>query len=99
MTTSVLAPSGTTCYKSERQPRRTPARTRTVNPLNENEAAQTWSARLGSLAAESPASQLDTAYPNLSPRLSAVLQHLRQRHQRQQDAADKLRANEFILGA
>jgi len=70
-----------------------------MNPLNQpdlaRQDARTWSARLGNLAGQSPALQLET----FSPPLSAVLQHLRQRHQRQQDAADKLRANEFILGA
>jgi hypothetical protein len=69
------------------------------------EDARTWSGRLGHLAAASPATrpeaaftQLDSAPPAALPtRLSAILNHLRQRHQRQEHAADKLRAQEFVM--
>jgi hypothetical protein len=80
-----------------------------MNLLNENDAARhdarTWSGRLGNLAAELPAvrpgaafTHLDSALPSALPaRLSLILDRFRQRHQRQQHAADKLRANEFVM--
>jgi hypothetical protein len=78
-----------------------------MNPLNETDVsrqqARSWSGRLGSLAAASPAvrpgaafDQLD-APPPLPTRLLSILDNLRQRHQRQQHAAAKLRANEFMM--
>jgi hypothetical protein len=80
-----------------------------VNPLNETDEARqqarTWSGRLGTLAAELPAirlgapfNQLDaTPLAALPTRLTSILNHLRQRAQRRQEAADKLRAQEFIM--
>jgi hypothetical protein len=80
-----------------------------MNPLNETDVARqqarSWSGRLGSLAAELPAirpeaafTQLDNAPPSALPtRLLSMLGHLRQRQQRRQEAADKLRANEFMM--
>jgi hypothetical protein len=79
-----------------------------MNPLNETDVAmqqaRTWSERLGSLAAELPATrhyaaltQLGTPPAALPTRLTSILNHLRQRHQRRQHAADKLRANEFVM--
>jgi hypothetical protein len=70
------------------------------------QAARSWSGRLGNLAAELPlirpeaaVTKLDTTPPSALPaRLSAILLHLRQRHQRQEHAADKLRAQEFVMG-
>jgi hypothetical protein len=80
-----------------------------MTPLNETDVARqqarSWSGRLGSLAAELPAvspeaafTQLDTPRSALPTRLSWILNHFRQRHQRRQEAADKLRANHFIMG-
>jgi hypothetical protein len=81
-----------------------------MNLLNANDtarqAARSWSERLGSLAAASPSlrpaaalAQLDTAPPAALPaRLSSILHHLRQRAQRREHAADKLRAQEFLTG-
>jgi hypothetical protein len=76
-----------------------------MNLLNENDAtrqdARSWSGTLGRLAAELPMirpgafRQFDAAP---ATRLSSILSHLRQRHQRQEHAADKLRAHEFIMG-
>jgi hypothetical protein len=78
--------------------------------LNENDrarqAARTWSGKLGSLAAELPATRpdaafnpLDTAPPFALPtRLSSILNYLRQQARRRESAADKLRANEFMAG-
>jgi GNAT superfamily N-acetyltransferase len=68
--------------------------------------ARNWSGRLGSMAAELPAikpegpfTQLVTVSPAAFPtRLSSILDHLRQRRQRQQHAADNLRAQEFLSG-
>jgi hypothetical protein len=79
-----------------------------MNMLNENDTirqqATTLSARLGNLAASSSAirpqaafDQLDSA-PTLPTRLSSILDHLRQRAQRREHAADKLRAQEFMTG-
>jgi hypothetical protein len=69
------------------------------------QAARTWSGRLGTLAAASPAvrpgaalTQLGAALPPALPiRLAPILNHLRQRHQRRQHAADELRAEEFVM--
>jgi hypothetical protein len=80
-----------------------------MNPLNENDrsrqAARAWSEHLGNLAAASPAvrpgaafAQLDAPPSALTPRLSAIPNLLGQRRQRQEQAADKLRAQEFIMG-
>jgi hypothetical protein len=81
-----------------------------MNPLNETDVARqqarTWSERLGNLAAELPATgpdaaftQLDSRHPVAFPaRLLSILDNLRQRAQRRQQAADKLRANHFIRG-
>jgi hypothetical protein len=79
-----------------------------MNLLNENDrsrqAARAWSERLGSLAAASPATRpeatfllLDKAPPPLPTRLLSILDNLRQRHQEREHAADKLRANEFMM--
>jgi hypothetical protein len=79
-----------------------------MSPLHEAELARqqarAWSERLGRLAATSaaispePASMQPNTLPSpLLARLSAILSHFRQRHQRRQHAADKLRANEFIM--
>jgi hypothetical protein len=61
--------------------------------------------RLGSLAAERPAArpeanvtQFDAAAPALTPRVSAILGHLRHRARTREHAADKRRANEFMVG-
>jgi len=66
--------------------------------------AQHWSSRLGALAAGLPASQ-----PFLAPvqpagqatpsSLSTMLTHLLQRSRAQQHARDKMKANEFLVGA
>jgi hypothetical protein len=79
-----------------------------MNLLNENDrsrqAARAWSGRLGTLAAASPAVRPGAAFdqldvpPPLPTRLSLILNHLRQRAQRREYAADKLRANEFMTG-
>jgi hypothetical protein len=69
------------------------------------EDARSWSRRLGNLAAASPAvrpgaalTQFDAPPPaDLPTRLTLILDHLRQRHQRRQHAADKLRAEEFVM--
>jgi hypothetical protein len=82
-----------------------------MTPLNETDVARqqarSWSGRLGTLAAELPATrpeaaftQLDSRHPAAFPaRLLSILDSLRQRHQRRQQAADKLRANEFMSGS
>jgi hypothetical protein len=80
-----------------------------MNPLHETDLARqrarAWSGRLGSLAGTSPAVgpeaaslQPDTLSSALPTRLSAILNQLRQRHQRQEHGADKLRAQEFVMG-
>jgi hypothetical protein len=80
-----------------------------MNSLNDHDLARqqarAWSEQLGALAAASPASrpqsaftQLDAPPSALTPRLSAILSRLRQRRQRQELVADKLRAQEFIMG-
>jgi hypothetical protein len=80
-----------------------------LNPLHATDLARqqarAWSEHLGALAAASPASQLGAAFTQLdaapsalTPRLSAIVSHIRQRRQRQELAADKLRAQEFIMG-
>jgi hypothetical protein len=79
-----------------------------MNMPNDNEPirqqARSWSQRLGTLAAASSAikpgaalNQLD-ATTSLPTRLSSILDHLRQRAQRREHAADKLRAQEFMTG-
>jgi hypothetical protein len=81
-----------------------------MNPISENgpvrQAARSWSASLGSLAAisagarrEEAQPQLDSSPPSPLPtRLSSILAQLRQRNQRREHAADKLRGNEFMAG-
>jgi hypothetical protein len=78
-----------------------------MNPLNDaaRRDARSWSGRLGSLAAELPAprpeatiSQLGTVSPTFPTHLSSILEHFRRRHQRQQDTAEKHRAQEFLMG-
>jgi hypothetical protein len=80
-----------------------------MNPLNETDVARqqarSWSEQIGNLAAASPTTrtgtaldQLDATPAALPTRLTLILNHLRQRHQRGQHAADKLRAQEFIMG-
>jgi hypothetical protein len=78
-----------------------------MNPLNETDVvrqqARSWSGRLGNLAAELPATGPEAAFtqldapPPLPTRLLTILDHLRQRHQRREHAADKLRAQEFVM--
>jgi hypothetical protein len=79
-----------------------------MNPLHETDLARqqarAWSDQIGALAAASsatrpgpPFSQLDAPASRLSPRLSAILSHFRQRRQRQELVADKLRAQEFMM--
>jgi hypothetical protein len=80
-----------------------------MNPLHDSDLAsqqaRAWSGRLGSLAATSPATgpdagftQLDSRHPAAFPaRLLSILDNLRQRAQRRQQAADKLSANEFMM--
>jgi hypothetical protein len=77
-----------------------------MNLLNDNDpaqqAARTFAEHLGSLAAEQPAirpgafPQLATNVP-LPARLSAAIEHLRQRAHRREHAARKLRAEEFVV--
>jgi len=80
-----------------------------MSPLNETDMARqqarSWSEQIGNLAAELPATRPEAAFTQLGTppaalptRLSWILNHLRQRHQRREHAADKLRANEFIMG-
>jgi hypothetical protein len=71
---------------------------RTADPSSQ--AAQAWSAKLGCLAAQGPATRPDVLAPQLNAalpqRLAAVLAHFRQRAERRQHAADQLRAEEFM---
>jgi hypothetical protein len=78
-----------------------------MNSLNDNDArhAADWSGRLGRFAAELRASRpeaaltpLDTVSPPLPTHISSILEHLRRRRQRQQYAAENLRAQEFLTG-
>jgi hypothetical protein len=80
-----------------------------MNLLGDNDAARqaarTWSEQLGNLAAELPARGPETAFTQLDATphalptgLSAILNHFRQRAERQEHAADKLRAQEFVMG-
>jgi hypothetical protein len=80
-----------------------------MTPLHETDLARqqarAWSEHVGALAAGSPAirpqapfTQLDAPPSALTPRLSAILSRLRQRRQRQELVAGKLRAQEFIMG-
>jgi hypothetical protein len=87
------------------QLRRRPAKASTLSPLHETDLARqqarAWSAHVGAVAAARPApafTPLDAAPSALTPRLSAILSHLRQQRQRQELVADKLRAQEFIMG-
>ena len=60
---------------------------------------QLFSARLGQIAAGLPATRSvspPAPGPAASP-LAAILAHLGQRHRAQEDAATKLKANEFII--
>jgi hypothetical protein len=79
-----------------------------MNPLYANDVtrqqATALSERLGILAAASSSArpgaafnQLDATAP-LPTRLSSILDHFRQRAQRRENAADKLRAQEFMTG-
>jgi hypothetical protein len=81
-----------------------------MNPLNDNDTARqdarNWSGRLGYLAAEAPAPspagilhQFQTVPPASPTRLSAILEQIRQRRQRQEHAADQLRAQDFLMGS
>jgi hypothetical protein len=71
-----------------------------MNPLNDNDAARAWSAQLGKLAAASAVSRTEPAVTQLDfpTRLAALLDQFRQRRQRQEHAADKLRAQDFVMG-
>ena len=79
-----------------------------MSPLHETDLARqqarAWSGQLGALAAASPATrpgapftQLNAPPSALPARLSAILDHLRQRARTREQAADKLRANEFVM--
>jgi hypothetical protein len=70
-----------------------------MNFLNENDGARTWSGRLGTLAAESPMTNLPQfdRIPSTT-RLAAILSHFHRRQQSREHAADTLRANEFLTG-
>jgi hypothetical protein len=79
-----------------------------MTPLREtdlaSQQARAWSAHLGALAAAPPAvrpgaafDQLGTPPPALPTRLRSILDNLRERHRRREHAADKLRANEFMM--
>ena len=81
-----------------------------MNPLNANnpahQAARSWAAKLGTLATELPMIRPEAAstQPGVTPpafpsRLSILLNHLRQRRQRREHAAAKLRAQEFLAGS
>jgi hypothetical protein len=81
-----------------------------MNLINEHDparqAALNLSRRLGSLAADSSAARPRPASTPLGtppraplpPRLSAALGHFRHKARVRQDAADKLRVNEFMTG-
>jgi hypothetical protein len=77
-----------------------------MNQLKRNAStrqdARSWSAQLGRLAAELPAFRPGPAFnqhnPALPDGLSTILDRLRRRHRRRQHAADKLRAQEFVMG-
>jgi hypothetical protein len=81
---------------------------RTISPLHKtdpaSQQARAGSEHLGALAAASPATgpgahftQLDARPSALTPRLAAFLSRLRQRRQRRQEAAEKFRAQEFVM--
>jgi len=63
--------------------------------------AQSWSEKVGILAAQMPATSLPPFDPLLSAdapaRLSTILHHFRQRQQKREDAEHKLRAQEFVI--
>jgi hypothetical protein len=62
-------------------------------PINDpNRQALNFSARLGTLAAENATSPL-----RVPTRLSAVLEHLRQRERAREHVEHKLKANHFIM--
>jgi hypothetical protein len=78
--------------------------------INDNDparqAAINLSERLGNLAAKSPTirpetgfTHLDSAAPALSPRLSSILNHFRQRARTREQMKHKLLANEFMAGS
>ena len=75
-----------------------------MNPLNHNDSARgtalDLSQRLGTLAAELPAARPEAIATqpatSLHPRLASIVARLHKQFRRQQDAADTLRANEFI---
>jgi hypothetical protein len=72
-----------------------------LNPTDPSrQSAQAFSERLGNLAAASSATRPTVVVPQLNaavtPRLSAVLANFRQRAERRQEAADQLRAQEFM---
>jgi hypothetical protein len=80
-----------------------------MNPRQETDLAtqraRAWSHHLGRLAAASPATRPGPGFTHpdarpsaLTPRLSAALSQLQQRRQRQELVADKVRAQEFIIG-
>jgi hypothetical protein len=69
------------------------------------QAAQNFSERLGSLAAESassrpatPAPLLDATPVPVPTQLTSLIARVRQRSQRQEEAAEKLRAQDFLRG-
>jgi hypothetical protein len=72
-----------------------------MNLLNENDAALRWSSRLGNLAAASAVRRPEAAFTQdntaISNRLAAIIGHFRRRL-RQEHAAEKLRAQEFLTG-
>ena len=57
-----------------------------------NQNAIQFSTQLGALAAERPAAQ-----PALSGRLSAILEHLRQKERAREQLNHKIRATHFIM--
>jgi hypothetical protein len=79
-----------------------------MNPLHANDVtrqqATALSEQLGTLAAASSASRPEAAFNEFNTtappptRLSSILDHFRQRAQRREHAADKLRAQEFMTG-
>jgi hypothetical protein len=68
------------------------------------ERTQHWPGQLGTLAAQGSEPGLDLPIPPIGDatslgRLSAIVHHLRNWRQRQEDAAVKLRVNEVILAS
>ena len=76
-----------------------------MNSLNDDATrqAQDWSRRLGDLAARlgsgNPPTDFAEADPALHVRLSSLLARHLHRNSPQQQAATKLRANEFMSGS